>query len=612
MMFKRMFAGHLLAATVLLGLGSCGGGSDSNQYPISVSFSTAPPSSISVGTTASVAAIVSNDPAGAGVNWSATCSGSDCGSFNPTGTANASPTTYTPPATVPSPATVTIIATSVTDSTKKASASVTITAASGPVLADGNYIFHLSGSDTNGPYTVAGVFTIAAGVITGGEQDFSDPNAGYSDTLNAKTSSVNLAGNNVQIVLDTGNTAIGVNGVETLRGTVVSTTRVLLSEFDLTAAGTGALDLQTGTAAPSAGYAFAVSGNDTNGNPLSIGGILNFSGTALVTAGSVFDYSFFNSSINSATVQRNEVFQSGTVTAPDAYGRVVITLTPITATNIPTFAFAGYIAGPNRIELVESAETADKLNANTGGSALGQGTNTGTFSLTSASVLNQSYAHGSGGVDPNGAAVFSGAFALNQNGILTGVLAVNDLQNIGAWTMAGTFVMDPTGRITVSVNSLSSGGAAPPATALTYELYLDGNGNAMVMGADTFQTSQGIAFTQGNTFTLAGNYALSGQGAVATTGGGVPWSAVGPVKVSAGNVSGYTDFTLLTIQPMANVTLTGSVNTANGTLSLSGLNPNNFSASSSFAYHPLSGNRLWAIEVDNVGVSILLMEGVTP
>jgi hypothetical protein len=610
-MSKRMFAGRLLAATVLLGLGSCGGGGGSNQYPISVAFSTAPPSSISIGTTASVAAIVSNDPADGGVKWSVTCTGS-CGSFSPTSTANGSPTTYTPPSTVPNPATVTIIATSVTDSTRKASASVTITPASGPVLADGNYVFHLSGSDSIGPYTVAGVFTVAAGVITGGEQDFSDPNGGYTDSLNAKTSSLNLAGNNLQIVLDTGNNAIGVNGVETLRGTVVSATRILLSEFDITAAGTGALDLQTGTAAPSAGYAFAISGNDTNGNPLSIGGILNFSGTTLVTSGSVFDISVFNSSINAAKVQSKESFQSGAITAPDSYGRVVITLTPLVATGIPKFLLAGYIAGPNRIELVESAQTGDALNANTGGSALGQGTNTGQFSLSSTSVLNQSYAHGSGGVDPNGAAVFSGAFGLALNGILTGVLAVNDLTNIGAWTLGGSYVVDPTGRVTVSVNSLTSGAAAPPATALTYELYLDGNGNAMVMGADTFQTSQGIAFEQGSSFTFAGNYALSGLGAVATSSGGVPWSAVGPLKVASGSISGYTDFTLLTIQPMQNVTLSGSVNTTNGTLALAGLNPNSFTSNSGFGYYPLSGNRLWAIEVDNVGVSILLMEGVTP
>jgi hypothetical protein len=611
-MFKRMPGARLLAASILVGLASCGGGGGSNNYPISVVFSTAPPSSLSIGTTASVAAIVSNDATGAGVNWSASCSASDCGSFSPVSTDNGSPTTYTPPATLPSPATVTLTAASVTDSSAKVSASVTITAPSGPVLADGNYVFHLSGSDGAGPYTIAGAFTVAGGNITAGEQDFTDPNAGYTDSLNAKTSSINTVGGNIQIVLDTGNTAIGVNGVETLRGTVVSATRVLLSEFDLSAAGSGALDLQTGTAALAGGYAFAVSGNDTNGNPLAIGGILNFGGTSLTTAGSVFDVSVFNSGLNAAVPQLNNAFQSGSVTLPDAFGRVVITLTPITATGVPTFVLAGYITGVNRVELVESSQNGDTLNANTGGSALGQGANTGTFSLTSTSVLNQSYAQGTGGVDPNGGAVFSGAFGLNQNGILTGTLAVNDIANIGAWTMAGTYAVSPTGRVSVSVNSLTSGTAAPPATALTYELYLDGNGNAMVMGADSFQTSQGIAFEQA-ALTLGGNYALSGQGAVASTGGGVPWSAVGPMTVTSGNVSGYTDFTVLSGQlPQGNVKLSGTVNTTTGLFTLAGLNPNNFSTNGGFGYYPLSGNRLWAIEVDDAGVSILLMEGVTP
>jgi hypothetical protein len=611
-MVKRLVAGHLLLGSALLALSACGGGGSSDVYPISVAFSTAPPTTISIGTTASISAIVNNDPNNNGVNWTVMCSASDCGSFDPTGTANGSPTTYTPPATVPNPATVTITATSVTDSTKSVSANVTITAPAAPVLADGTYVFHLSGEDTNGPYTVAGAFSVAAGVITAGEQDFSDPNAGYTDSLTAKTSSLNKAGGNLQIVLDTGNTAIGVNGVETLRGTVVSATRVLISEFDLTAAGTGSLDLQTGTAAPTAGYAFAVSGNNTNGFPISIGGILNFSGTALVPASSVFDVSVFNSNNNSAAVLQKQAFQSGTVSAPDDFGRVVITVTPSVASGVAAFALAGYIVGTNRIELVESAQKGDLLNANTGGSALGQGANTGTFGPASPSILNQSYAHGSGGVDPNGGVVMSGAFDLTGNDVLTGVLAVNDLSSIGAWTLGGSYVIDPTGRITVSVTSLTSGGVAFPTNTLTFELYLDGSGNAMVMGADTYETTQGIAFEQGSSFTLAGNYALSGQGAIPTSGGGVGWGAVGPVSVTSGKFTGYTDFTVVTAAPQAQVTLAGTQNSTNGTLTLSGLNPNNFSTSSTFGYYPLSGNRLWAIEVDNQAVSLLLMEGVTP
>jgi hypothetical protein len=84
------------------------------------------------------------------------------------------------------------------------------------------------------------------------------------------------------------------------------------------------------------------------------------------------------------------------------------------------------------------------------------------------------------------------------------------------------------------------------------------------------------------------------------------------VTVTSGNVSGYTDFTVVTAAPQANVKLTGTVNTSTGLFTLAGLNPNNFSTNGGFGYYPLTGNRLWAIEVDNAGVSILLMEGVTP
>jgi hypothetical protein len=56
----------------------------------------------------------------------------------------------------------------------------------------------------------------------------------------------------------------------------------------------------------------------------------------------------------------------------------------------------------------------------------------------------------------------------------------------------------------------------------------------------------------------------------------------------------------------------GSANTDRGLLQLSGLNATDFSETTGFGYYTLSSNRLWAIEVDSQGVSLLLMEGVTP
>ncbi len=599
----RAFAG----AVVLVTLSACGGGSDSSG-PVSISFSTPPPASITIGTTATMAAAVQNDGSNAGVNWTVTCGSSDCGSFSTNHTDSGAATTYTPPATVPNPATVTITATAIADATQSVAASVTVNAASVPALADGTYVYHLSGSDSAGPYAIAGAFTVSAGAITGGEQDFSDVNAGYTDTIAAATSSLGIApSGNIQVVLDTGNAHIGVNGIETLRGTKVSAQRVLLTEFDAGASASGSLDRQTSTAAPAGGYAFAVSGNDTAGEPLSIGGVLNFSGTALSVAGSVFDLSAFTS--GGPLVYTNQSFSAGTISAPDAFGRVSVLLTP-TANALP-FGFAGYIVGTNRIEFIESGVTGDTFNANTGGRALGQGAATGTFSGTSASLSGQSYVLGNGGVDLNNPVVFAGPVTFNSDGTLSGTLAANDLTVSGAWPVTGTYTVNATGRVSAAL-SLATTTTAPPSPTLGFQFYLDGAGNAMVIGADAFQTTQGIAYL-GGANTLSGTFALNGQGILASSGGGLPWAAVGPMTITSGAISGFTDYnSAAALNPVAGQALGGTVDSGNGILNITGLNGTDFTATTSFGYYGVSGNRTWGIEVDNGGVSLILLEPVTP
>ena len=76
--------------------------------------------------TAQIAATVTNDPIAAGVNWTATCGSSACGSFSPALAGSGNATTYTAPSAIPSGGTVKVIATSVEDSTKSVSASITI------------------------------------------------------------------------------------------------------------------------------------------------------------------------------------------------------------------------------------------------------------------------------------------------------------------------------------------------------------------------------------------------------------------------------------------------------------------------------------------------------
>jgi hypothetical protein len=95
--------------------------------PISVGFAPAPPSTMQAGASTSFRAVLNNDNSNAGVKWTVTCGSADCGSFNPVETTSAESTTYTAPATVPTGGLVVkIAATSVADSSKAATATVTI------------------------------------------------------------------------------------------------------------------------------------------------------------------------------------------------------------------------------------------------------------------------------------------------------------------------------------------------------------------------------------------------------------------------------------------------------------------------------------------------------
>ena len=367
-------------ATLALGLTGCSSSSTPPPPPvISVAFSPQPPTSLAPGASTPVTAVVSNDSSNGGVQWTLTCTG-QCGTISPTTTASGQAATYTAPNVPPSPNTVTVTAVSVTDNTVSASATITI-GSSAPVLADGTYVFHLGGEDlaiigntVGSPYYAAGAFTIQGGVIVSGEQDFVDLATFAHDSFVAANCRVAVSGDgNIQIVLDTGDTSakVGVNGVETLTGSLVSGSRMLISEFDAFAASTGSLDLQTSTATPSAGYAFQLSGSDSSSNAFAMGGVLNFSGGNL-SASSIYDAN------DGGTVTLGKIFNSGSVSTPDSFGRVTINLNP--STGVKNLVLAGYIVDASRIQLVESS---DAFLGSLGGTAFGQGTNTGLFSTSS-------------------------------------------------------------------------------------------------------------------------------------------------------------------------------------------------------------------------------------
>lgn len=127
--FSPLDARLLVAALVLdLCLTGCGGSSSPPPPPISVSLSKTA-ATVQAGATANFTANVSNDSTNSGVKWSVSCPTAPCGTVSPSSTPSGVTTTYAAPATAPTnDVKVTLVATSVADSTKTASAIVTFPA----------------------------------------------------------------------------------------------------------------------------------------------------------------------------------------------------------------------------------------------------------------------------------------------------------------------------------------------------------------------------------------------------------------------------------------------------------------------------------------------------
>jgi hypothetical protein len=517
--------------------------------------------------------------------------------------------TYTAPNAVPSPATVTITATSVTDTTKSVTGTVAITTAPPPVIADGTYVYHLSGQDNYDNYYVAGGFTIKNGTITGGEQDSSDGGQSASSQLVPSGSSISKAGNTIEVVLATNDPSFGVSGAVTLHGTPVSSTRVLVSEFDSFAAATGSIDLQTSAGPLAGGYAFVVNGVDDAGNQLAIGGVLNFSGGSLSTANSIFDCN------DGGTTLLAQNFASGSAATPDSFGRVTVTLTPSQASGVPPFILEGYVSGTT-VQLVENGSN-DSLNADLGGTALAQGGNAGQFSASS--IENTTYVYSAEGQDTNGPLGMGGAFVFAPGGTATGLMVFNDLTNNNGNSFSGaTYRVDASGRVSIG-NIIPS---SMQDISLAFELYLDGNGDGLVLGADNIQQTGGLAYLQNGLSDYEGNYAISVRGFLNGPNYEQPYGAVGPVTIATGNITGSTEYTSqdLNLRPSpaltpfdnyANVNLTGTEDMTTGLFHLNGLNSLSFSGTSGFGIYPVDGNRVLAIEVDDGATGILMLESTS-
>ena len=456
-------------------LNGCGSSPAPSPQPIAVVISTAPPSTIAAGGTASVAATVSNDTKAAGVTWSCTPAGT-CGTFNPTSTASAAMTTYTAPASSPAGGKVMIIATSVTDITKSANATVTIPGPPSTATLKGQYLYFFTAPAGNrkpsgglwGTTIAVGSVTLdGAGNITGGEEDLISP--GFGDnaadpilpTSSNPTSkyTVDASGHGTLTFQTMNNETIALSFVLT------SSSHALIIEADGNP-GSGSLDLQQpaagGFAASqiSGGYSFTTTGPNS-ANPatkVSLGGVFTANSAALTLTNVILD-------VNSGGIFTPGVASTGTFTAPDAKGRGNMF--------VPGRTFVYYILSSKVLRMFEG----DNIDL-TGGSAYAQSTTVpalsgkfvfqhsgwssagltstaGQFTAASGTVstgVSDSIAGGSPSV-PTTAKAVTGTYTIStQNGTL------NLTDAAGASTF-NIYMVDPTLNI-LDPNNTSGGGGA--------------------------------------------------------------------------------------------------------------------------------------------------------
>jgi hypothetical protein len=443
---------------------------------------------------------------------------------------------------------------SVSGATTPASFSLTNTS---PSLAAGNYVFWLSGTDKNttspqsSQYFYTGAFTVnSSGVITGGEQDFSDafhfvsgnnnPQATPSAVIQSGTVTTTADGN-LEIKLSFTEPYINNGaGTVTFDANMVSASKFLLTEYDGWATGSGEMDLQaTGLTTPTGGFAFYSSGGDKFFPPLSMGGVINVDGTpsagvaTISGTGSVLD---INDSCASgappvsscaAAVYADQSLASGTstITGPDNLGYVYFELNancsggnnsdPVLCGtlgngNYAAIVLEGFMVDASHIRLIENWHN-DLLTAYTGGTALLQ---TGAGSFTASSITGP-YVVSLAGADSNGKLQAAGALTFNS-GSVGGNLSINDIAvqspQGGEAITGGTYAVDSTGRVTLT-------GVTDTSADFDYnlQLYLTGDGHALAISMDSTAATNpdvlgGLSWQQSsstlNASSVSGNYSL--------------------------------------------------------------------------------------------------------
>ena len=392
------------------------------------------------------------------------------------------------------------------------------------------YSFYLSGLEAinSGPnfYALAGSVAVDSdGTVIAGEQDYNDGLGLTSpqpsgDSITGGTLTVDATTGQGTLTLDTNNTNLGVNGVETLGVQFVNAKHALIIQFDGTATSSGSMDFQTLPSTLNGGYAFTLSGVDTSYASVVYGGVFTITATNFAESGGtlqgIFDIDDFG---QTSTPTLGTTFSNATISAPDEFGRGTIEGTGIADT------LNYYTIGPEAIRIID-VDNASGIHDTAIGSAFGQGSTTFTNASLGSSVF---------GVQSNW---FGNIFAAagmfttdTSNATLSGTADDNEVQNgiqASAASITGSYSISKAvssitynGYGSLTINSGDLGDVSvlgiymtDPNLNLSDPNNASGGGGALLADLDGFDLNGiGIATPQTNTSagSFTGSYAYGAQ-----------------------------------------------------------------------------------------------------
>jgi adhesin/invasin len=403
------------------------------------------------------------------------------------------------------------------------------------------YVFYLSGQEAQGPdfYALAGAVKIdATGKVVAGKQDYNDGGLGFAspepsgDLITGGSLSVNANGQGT-LTLQTNNSSLGANGLETLGVQFVNTSHALIIQFDGIATSSGSMDLQTLPGALSGGYAFTLSGEDSGQGPVEFGGVFSITGGTTLENGLV-DTNDYGAVTTGAPL-------SGTLTAFDSFGRGSLN-TNLNYSGTP-IVINYYVVGAEAIRIID-VDTGDSAV----GSAFGQGVNAtaannaslgnsvfglngspypanyAALGMFSTSNTSSAVADFSGVADDSElvgyqlpVAPISGTYSIASNGYGSLAIASGDLGDVSA---LGIYMTDPNLNLNDPNNTTSGLGGA-----------LLADMDSVLAGGSGFVVPQ----TNTATSSFTGKYAF---GAQAFDNGLFEFDFVGQGSVTSGVFSG--------------------------------------------------------------------------